>query len=165
MKKFAILVLILFTAACGNNKSRFRAGTDYIRDPGLNLFVSSLTINEGVYVLKSYFRSSVRGRTEYIYENLDITIPALFEVGREYPFDSPGVTVWYAKGGFAGQIETTNVSGSFKILEKTDRTVEVRIDAEFYNFVKKGVWDEVTLPASIRRRGTIISAVGNELYQ
>lgn len=164
MKKFAFLILILLATACGNVKPHFYVGTSFIQNPDMSMFGSLLTTDGGRYSLKSYFRSSIRNRTEYIFENFDMTIPALLETGREYSFDTPGVTVWYAKGGFAGQIETTNVSGSFTILERTDKSIKIKLQAEFYQFSKEGVWDDPTLPASIRREGVITSTVGYDIY-
>ncbi len=164
MRQTLLGCLLLLFVSCTQSRPHYHLGASYIGNPGMDLFGSVLTSDSSSDYLKSYFRSSVRGRTEYIYEDFDMTVPKLLEPGREYGFDTPGVAVWYAKGGFSGQIETTNVEGSFVILERTDSLIRIKLTAEFFAFSKEGVWDDPTLPDSIRREGILTSKAGYELY-
>jgi len=161
MKQFLLSALII-TAMCSGCLRHNHYGCGFINDPDFNKFGASFSREAGVYIIKSYIQSGMILRSEYIYENFDITIPDSFVPGKEYSIAEPGVKFWYAKGGQAGQIETAKAKGTFTIKNITGEGIELELNIKFYDFKKTEFYSN--LPEYILRKGTLGARKGYKLY-
>ncbi len=153
------LIAFLFIAGCAP-AHYYKSG--FIHDPSLDRFGASLAREGGSVVVRSYVRSEIPLRTEYIYENLDITMPDGVELNKKYPAGSRGFVLWYANGGQAGQIETRKARGTIAVRSLTADKVLLECDLEFYGFTMKGHY--MNPPASIKRKGILSAKRGYVLY-
>lgn len=155
-----VFVIYMFLASCGLPHQH--RGTSFITTPGLELFGASLVKENGVLVIKSCFQSSIIGRTEYIYENLDMEISAQVSAGKSYNASIPGIRMLYSSGGQGGQISTGKVKGAMTVLDISDSVVKVQCDLEFSGFTVKGHYG--TVPDSVKRKGILTAKKGYRLY-
>lgn len=164
MTRSFLLFTVVFLAVCAMSCGlpHQHKGPSFITDPGLELFGASLNKGNGANIIKSYFQSSIIGRTGYIYENLDIEIPGSIAAGKKYDISSPGIRMRYARGGQGGQISTVKAKGALTVLEVSDSTLKVRCDLEFSGFEVKGYYG--TVPDSVQRRGILTAKKGYRLY-
>ena len=157
----ASLILLLFLPSCS---PRHYHGCGFIQNPRFDQFGASYDHEKGRRVIKSYIRSEMRFRTEYIYENFDIIIPDTLITGKEYSVSDPGITVWYARGGQAGQIETTAAKGTVTVKDiDDDDDITLVLNLKFYAFTVTG--GHLTgIPDRIERSGTLHGIKGYRLY-
>ena len=154
-------VLIFITISCS---PRHYYSTGFIRNPSFNMYGANLKKQNNDYSIKSYIRSEIAIRTEYIYENFNISFPKTFQQDKKYNINEKGVTIWYAKGGQAGQIETTKARGHFTIKDISDDSVKLNVDLTFYGFTRTKTSGLITLPKSIKRQGCLSAKEGYKLY-
>lgn len=159
--KNSIFLFISFILVSCNPPHHHR-GASFITEPKLEFFGASLEKINGKISVKSYFQSSVIGRTEYIYENLNIELPENIKVGEKYELWTSHVKLWYAKGGQAGQINTEKAAGTIEITRVESSELELHCDLKFYGFSMKGHFPEV--PNEIRRKGILTAKMGYRLY-
>ncbi|MBN1531502.1 MAG: hypothetical protein JXA20_02460 [Spirochaetes bacterium] len=160
--KFRMLfpaLIALFVCSCA---PRHHHGCGFVDNPDFGQFGASLDRTGGCRIVKSYIRSEVWFRTEYIYENFDITIPETLATGTPHDAGTKGVAIWYAKGGQVGQIETRRARGTFTIRSCDSDRMVLDLDLTFHGFTVAGGSPEV--PESISRRGTLTAIRGYELY-
>ena len=160
--KMILMVLSVFSIFKCNGKAHYHKGGSFIHNPTFKLFGANLTQKENLFQIKSYFKSSIRMRTEYIYENFDISFPDNYEINKEYNITDSNVKIWYAKGGQAGQIETKEAEGTFKILKKTEDSIEIELNLTFKNFIQRKAYPMPKKP--IIRNGILKAKKGYELY-
>ena len=158
-KGIVLAAAIIILAGCG--PSHYQRGFSFNMNPSLGDFGAALTENEKEYRVESYFQSSIFFRTEYVYENLNITMPKGHAPGTKHPLDGPGVSVWYASGGQGGQAESRKGSGYFIIRKAAPGLLEVEISATFTGFTVKG---SVRPPESVKRTGVLRAVKGYALY-
>jgi len=158
-----VIVLILLlpvVIACGLPHQH--RGLSFITDPYLELFGGRLETKDNLYLVNSYFQSSIIGRTEYVYENLDIRFPPGADVGSTYDLASKGISVRYARGGQGGEVDTRSFRGTISLIEISGSILKARCDLEFYGFTSKGSYG--TVPQSVKRRGVLTAKAGYTLY-
>ena len=161
LKPYApVIVLAVFIASCGLPHQH--KGASFITAPGLELFGASLAEENGAYVIRSYFQSSIIGRTGYIYENLDMKITSPISAGKSQDVSIPGISIQYASGGQGGQISTGKAKGVITVLQVSDSVVKVQCDLEFSGFTVKGHYGKV--PDSVKRKGILTAKKGYRLY-
>lgn len=134
----------------------------FISNPDFGKFGASYTHENGVHTVKSYIQSKMLFRTEYIYENFDISIPDSLIPGKRYSAAEPGVKLWYAGGGQTGQLETERADGFFIIKKVDDDSIELELSLKFSGFKKTEWHGEV--PEYILREGTLTATKGYRLY-
>ncbi len=159
-KKFIIqliFIMFIYMNACSQSHHR---GLSFITNPDFDDFAASLTVDRESLMIQSYFQSSIIGRTEYIYENFDITIPKNLERNKKY--DVTSYSIRYAKGGQGGQIATEKAEGCFIIKKITHNSVDLEMDVEFKNFAMKGQYPDV--PSKLKRKGILSAKIGNKIY-
>ncbi|HCL55828.1 MAG TPA: hypothetical protein DHW82_02325 [Spirochaetia bacterium] len=161
LKKIILFVcnLILFSGCAGGK--HYHKGTSFIQNPDFELFGASLKETAVSYEIESYFQSSIIGRTEYIYENLNITLPKDLEVNQTIPVGQ-SLKVWYAKGGQGGQIETEEAEGSVVIRKKDENEVFLELNLKFKNF--KIVGHVSSAPETVERKGLLSAVKGYKIY-
>lgn len=168
MKKYKISLLsfisFILLFGCDNFKPHYYQDSQFIHNPTLNMFGAKMSIQQDQFRIESYFRSSIIGRSEYIYENLDLTFPKDFKLNQKYNIGSDQVKIWYAKGGMSGQFETSTADGFFIIEEKTQEKIKINITVTFSNFSYKGSLTKVTLPTTIQRKGLLSAELNYDLY-
>lgn len=164
MKQWVLALTVLCICSCGNVRPGYHTGSAYILQPGLEMY--GWKCYESLYhvALEGYFQSSIAGRTEYIYEDFQLTFPAGFMTNHVYSLRTPGVNLWFARGGQAGQVESTNAVGTFVILETNTAGIKIRLDAEFTQFTNKDDGGFMELPESVRRQGVITAGKSFVFY-
>ncbi len=155
-----IIISTLLFASC--ELPHQHRGSSFITSPGLELFGANLSVEKNGTVIKSYFQSSIIGRTEYIYENLDIEITIPVTAGKTYDVPASGIGVRYAAGGQGGQIGTAKAKGSLTVLEVSDSRMKLLCNLEFSGFTMEGQYGKV--PDSVTRKGTLTALKGYRLY-
>jgi len=139
--------------------SHYHFGSSYITDPDFKLFGANLTKSESFYKIESYFRSSITGRTEYIYENFNLTFP--IDIKQNQLLDASQFDIWYAKGGQGGQIETNFATGSFTVIKLSDKECSIDLNLAFSNFSIVGSFEKQN---TIIRNGILTAKINYELY-
>ena len=86
---------ILFTCACS---PRHYHSCWFIHNPSFDQFGASLEKSESFWMITSYIRSEMKFRTEYIYENFDMTFPHNYKVNKKYDITTAGMSIYFAKG-------------------------------------------------------------------
>ena len=157
---FFILVAVCIVSFSCAPKHYYSSG--YINNPNFNLFGASLSLDSGKYIIKSYIQSSKSSRTEYIYENFDISFPDTFALNQKFKIENNRVYIWYARGGQAGQIETTKGTGTFKILSMSKKEVKLELEIELQKFSTKGSIKKA--PERIHRKGILTAKKGYKLF-
>jgi hypothetical protein len=160
VQKIWYVVLITFAVSCG--LPHYHNGMSFITNPSLELFGSNLDIVNGKYVVKSYFQSSIIGRTEYIYEYLVLEFLDSVVAGKKYDIPVSGIKIQYDKGGQAGQISSIKAKGVITVLEVSDSVLKLDCDLEFSSFTLKGNYNQV--PDTIKRKGILTAKKGYRLY-
>ena len=156
----ALTVAAAMSAAC--DLPHQHTGLSFITDPGLELFGARLDRADGRIIVKSSFQSSITGRTEYIYENLDMELPGTVAAGSVIDATGKDVVIRYAKGGQGGQMETARARGSLTVLAVSECEMKLKCELEFSGFTAKGHPGD--LLASISRKGTLTAKKGYRLY-
>ncbi len=157
---YALAVAAAMSVACGLPHQH--RGLSFITDPALELFGARLDRADGRIIVKSYFQSSITGRTEYIYENLDMELPGTVAAGSVIDATGKDVVIRYAKGGQGGQMETARARGSLTVLAVSECEMKLKCELEFSGFTAKGHPGD--LPAIIKRQGTLTAKKGYRLY-
>lgn len=162
MKRFIFpaSIMFLFLISCS---PRHYHGCGFIESPDFDQFGASLERGKGVYIIKSYIRSEIFFRTEYIYENFDITLPDTLIPGKEYRVGEIPAVIWYAKGGQVGQIESGKAEGTLTITAVSDSEMRLQLDLTFLD-MKKGGGSFTDFPPTIRRKGTLRAIRNYTLY-
>ncbi len=158
---FIILSLTVLILTCSSPK-HYHKGNSFINDPDLDEFGATFEKKNNQYLIKSYFRSSIINRTEYIYENLNLTIPKSIGLKEKIKIPDDRITFWYAKGGQAGQIETAHASGYITLISITETDIQIEVNLTFNNFEQKGSFNKSI--GSIHRKGTLTAKKGYKLY-
>lgn len=156
-----ILSLTVLILTCSSPK-HYHKGTELISDPDLDEFGASLDGKKHQYVIKSYFRSSIINRTEYIYEKLNLTIPKSIGLREKIKIPDDRIHIWYAKGGQAGQIDTTHARGNIMPIAITATDISIELDLTFSNFKHKGFTHKSI--ERIHRKGLFTAKKGYQLY-
>ncbi len=154
----AAVLLLLFSCGSGHN----HVGFEYVTSPTFDQFGATLAETEKGREIKSYFQSSLYFRTEYIFENFNITLPKSLTTGKEYSAGEEGVEIWYARGGQVGSIETEKAQGHFTILEMSGDMLRLKLSLEFSGFTAKRAM--VDIPDKIKREGVLTARKGYKLY-
>lgn len=166
MKKNILLLflIIIFSSSC-NSPRHYHVGKKFIQNPTFDMYGASLEkINEDLFQIKGYFKSSITGRSEYIYENIKILIPRpiVHDIKKEIiPLPQFLIPIQFSKGGMGGQITTTSMDGTMRILEFSDDKIVIQLDVTFTQFKKEGT---VKMVDSIHRKGLLSAKKGYKLY-
>ncbi|MCU0848767.1 MAG: hypothetical protein MUD12_12850 [Spirochaetes bacterium] len=160
-KKLVPFMAFLVLAAGCSPRHYYSCG--FLRNPSFDLFGASLQREGGRYVVRSYIQSKEPFRTEYVYENFDVSFPAEIRAGDRMDMGDGRAGIWYAAGGEAGQIETRKARGSIIIKKITGREAVLDVDLEFYGFERKGSPEKP--PEKIARRGQLAASAGYSLYK
>jgi hypothetical protein len=159
--KYLCLLLFLVLTCCSH--SSHHKGTSFIQEPAFNQFKAGFESTTQGYKLKAYFQSSIIGRTEYIYENLELFIPREIELNKIISVSSPTIiSISYAKGGQGGQIESRMAVGTLKILKANTDELELELKLGFKDFTHKGFYPNI--PPQIERTGLLKARKGVNIY-
>lgn len=137
MKALYLFIILTMITACTGIRAGVYSGSEWITSPEMELFGAEYAVEDGDYRIEAYFESRIKNRTEYIYENLNLTFPVDFEPDTDYTFTNDGVEVLYAKGGQVGQLESNLAEGTFSY-NMVGSAIKVELNARFSDFITVG---------------------------
>lgn len=150
------LSVFLTIIACG--PAHEHRGLSFVSGPEVSRFGAGWRQEGQSLVITAYFKSSIIGRTEYQYEQLDIVIPADAAAGSKLVLPAQGVSAIHRKGGEGGQRSSRKVSGTIGVSTMSDGALTLALDLIFSEYECAGVCAKE--PVSYARRGLLSARKG-----
>lgn len=114
------------------------------------------------FIIKGYLREKSFVKSEYTYEQFEISFPANIEINKEYNINNNDFAIFYAVGSEGGQIETKTAKGTCKLISKSNKNINITLDLILSNFQLKG--HMMNIPKEITLKGILNAKKDLKVY-